>query len=66
MNAWLEQWYSAQATNGGVIRRSRNDVDHYASLGEVVDDAVERGWHVLETGGQVVVLCHAGEVVVHC
>lgn len=51
MNALLGQWYEAQAANGGVIRRSRDDVEHHASVEDVVEDAHERGWHVVETGG---------------
>lgn len=66
MNAWLEQWYDAQQANGGVIRRSRDSVEQFASLAEVIDDARHWGWHVIETGGQVVILCHDGEVVLHC
>jgi len=66
MDAWLAQWFSANQTdNGGVIRRKRQDVDKYSSLAAVIAEAKNRGWHVVETGGQVVVLCHTGALNLH-
>ena len=67
MNAWIEQWFGAQqASSGVVIRRALADVQQYASLDEVIDEAQARGWHVIETGDQIVVLCHEGAIQVHC
>jgi hypothetical protein len=66
MSAWVDQIFQAQAANGGVVRRSRADVDKQASLTEVITEAVAKGFHVIETGDQVVVLCHPGQLVVHC
>ena len=66
MSAWVDQMFQAQAANGGVVRRARSDVDRYASLEEIIDEARKRGFHVVETGDQVVVLCHQGQIAVHC
>ncbi len=67
MSAWLDQIFQADAAaNGGVVRRSRADVDEYSSLGDLIDEARKRGFHVIETGGQVVILCHSGELLIHC
>lgn len=67
MNAWLAQWFSAQAcSKGGIIRRSRWDIDKFTSLDEVVAEAKKRKWHVVEIGDQVVVLCNDGDMRVHC
>lgn len=66
MNAWLNQMFDAAAANGGIVRRARSDVDRYASLEEVVGEAQKREFHVIETGGQVVVLCHPGQVILLC
>jgi hypothetical protein len=67
MNEWTRQWFAAaQANRGGVIRRSRKDIDKYSSLPAVVNEARNRGWHVIETGNQVVLLCHEGELLLHC
>lgn len=65
-SAWVDQIFKAQATNGGVVRRSREDVDRYASLGEIIQYAKKQGFHVIETGDQVVVLCHDGELRIFC
>lgn len=65
MGAWVDQMFQAAAANGGVVRRARADVDKYASLAEVIAEAKTKGFHVIETGGQVVVLCHAGQMVIH-
>ena len=66
MSAWIDQIFGAQAANGGVVRRSIADVNKYASLAEVIAEAQAKGFHVIETGDQVVVLCHPGQLVVHC
>ena len=67
MASWLDQWFQATATEtGGIVRRSRADVDRYASLEQVIDTAQSRGWHVIEVGDQVVVLCNEGAIELHC
>jgi len=67
MNNWLEQIFRAgQVEKGGVVRRARGDVERCASLEELVEVARERRFHVLETGDQVVVLCHEGNLTIHC
>jgi hypothetical protein len=64
---WVNQIFEADAArNGGVVRRSRASVDRFATMGEFVAEAKLRRFHVIETGGQIVVLCHDGEMVVHC
>lgn len=65
MSAWVDQIFRAAAADGGVVRRARVDVDKYASLGDVIREAEARGFHVIETGDQVVVLCHTGRLVIH-
>lgn len=66
MNAWLQQWFSAQAcSKGGIIRRSRRDIDKFTSMGEVIREVEKRKWHVVEIGDQVVVLCNEGDMRVH-
>jgi len=66
-NTWLEQWFSAdQANHGGIIRRDRDWVQKFSSIQEVRDEAQQRGWHMIETGNQIVLLCHQGELIIHC
>lgn len=68
MSAWIDQIFTAdQAASGGVVRRSRADVDRYGGgIANVVTEAKLRGWHVVETGDQVVILCHSGALHIHC
>jgi hypothetical protein len=64
--AWIDQIFEAQASDGGVVRRSRKDVDKYASFPELVDRVRAMGYHLIETGGQCVIFCHEGELIIHC
>lgn len=65
-SAWVEQIFAAaSAQNGGIVRRKKADVAKYASLEQVIQAAKTRGFHVVETGGQVVVLCHQGALTIH-
>ena len=57
--------FKALSAHGGVVRRARRDVDKYGSLELVIEEARKRGFHVVETGGQVVVLCHKGALTIH-
>lgn len=67
MGAWLDQVFQAgQVDRGGVVRRSVHDVEQYTSLTEVVWEAKRRNFHVIETGDQIVILCHEGSLVIHC
>ncbi len=64
--SWISQIFRADvASNGGVVRRSKKDVEKFSSMAELIGEAKKQSYHVIETGGQVVVLCHAGEVVIH-
>lgn len=66
MSAWVDQIFTAQQVrNGGVVRRARWYIDQ-ARLDEIIDRATDRGWHVIETGDQIVVLCHEGSLIIHC
>ncbi|MDR6691328.1 hypothetical protein J2X55_002240 [Microbacterium sp. 1154] len=66
MSAWVDQMFAAgQVAVGGVVRRSVNDVIDQGAFDEIVQRAKDNGWHVIETGGQIVVLCHAGALVIH-
>ena len=67
-NAWIEQIFQAdQADYGGVVRRATRDVER---LGWGMENLVEvvraRGFHVIETGEQVVIFCHEGALRIHC
>ena len=67
-SAWVEQMFTAsqQVNSGGVVRRATYDVERLDALDEIIEEARERGFHVLETGNQIVLLAHAGAVTIHC
>ncbi|PRB01754.1 N-(5'-phosphoribosyl)anthranilate isomerase [Microbacterium sp. MYb64] len=67
MSAWVDQMFRAQQSmSGGVVRRSIDDVMQYGALDEIIARAQENGWHVIETGDQIVVLCHPGSMQIFC
>ena len=57
---------SRQARSGEVVRRSVDDIERLGALDEIVREARRCGFHVIETGGQVVLLAHEGSVTLHC
>ena len=64
---WVDDIFRAgQANTGGIVRRSIKSVEEYASVEEVVVAARDRGFHVVATGDQLVILCHPGEMSVLC
>ena len=67
MSSWVDQIFGAdQASNGGVVRRSIRWVEQHGVLDEIVKRANEEGFHVIETGDQIVVLCHPGRMDILC
>ena len=67
MGAWVNQIFKAgQANKGGVVRRERYYVDQYASMVELITECRKRGFHLIETGDQVVILCNEGAIQIHC
>jgi hypothetical protein len=67
MSAWVDRIFKAkQVSAGGVVRRSERNVQRHEALPEIIDRARSHGWHVIETGDQIVVLCHEGNLVIHC
>ena len=67
MSAWIDQIFEvASAANGNVVRRARVDVEKYASVTELLEEVQKRGFHLIETGDQLVILCNTGALIVHC
>ncbi len=60
---WLEQVFSAKAVlSGGVVRRNRNWVEAEIGLDRFESAVRSRGFHLIEAGTQLVVICHSGPV----
>ncbi|QFT63556.1 hypothetical protein SAMN05421853_103251 [Roseivivax halotolerans] len=63
---WLAQLFGAQAVHkGGVVRRSVRDVDRMIGREPFKREVQLRGFHLLECGGQFIVICNSGRMVVH-
>ena len=58
---WIDQLFSARAARtGGVLRRKRRDIDSHAGWDRLLAEVDRRGFHVIETGDQVLILCTRG------
>lgn len=60
---WLAEIFSAKSVlNGGVVRRARRWVEAEIGLDRFEAAVRARGFHLIEAGGQLVVICHSGPV----
>lgn len=66
-NPWIAQIFSAKAAlNGGVIRRSIAWVEAEIGRRALIQEVQRRGFHMIETGGQFVIICNRGGIRVIC
>ncbi len=62
----IAEVFSAKAvTNGGVIRRNRAWVAREIGRDRFIAEVRMRGFHFLETGQQLIVICHKGSIHLH-
>ncbi len=60
---WLDQIFAAKAVaSGGVVRRSRHWVESEIGLERFELAVRARGFHLIEAGSQLVVICHSGPI----
>jgi hypothetical protein len=60
---WLGQIFAAKsATSGGVVRRSKHWVKTEIGLERFELAVRARGFHLIEAGSQLVVICHSGPI----
>ncbi|PVA09414.1 N-(5'-phosphoribosyl)anthranilate isomerase [Pelagivirga sediminicola] len=60
---WLEQMFAAKAARtGGVVRRSRLWVDREVGRDRFIRAVRLRGFHLIRTADQFIVVCHDGPV----
>lgn len=65
--AWLDDLFSAKAVGkGGVVRRAVRDVDREIGRGVLLSEVRRRGFHLIECGGQFIVICNTGQMQVIC
>ncbi len=64
---WIRQVFAAQAVRkGGVIRRAVPWVEREIGRERFVEEVRRRGFHMIECGGQFVVICNRAGLRVVC
>ncbi len=65
-DGWLDLIFTAKAAqNGGIVRRNVTWVEHEIGRQTFVKAVQDRGFHLLETGNQFIVICHQGNIHLH-
>jgi len=65
-SVWIKQIFDAKIVKKqGMARRNKKDVQKYASIDELLQEADKRNWHVIENGNQYIILCNKGSVTIH-
>jgi len=65
--AYINQIFTAkEAKTGGIVRRQISDVKKYATPKALLDEVKSRGFHLVETGDQFIVICNPGALKIHC
>jgi len=60
---WLATIFNAKsAQNGGVVRRHRAWVEAEIGRDRFEDEIKRRGFHLIETGQQLIVICNSGNI----
>jgi len=60
---WIDQIFSAKAVaRGGVIRRSVIWVRTEIGVSRFIDEVGARGFHLIEGGGQFIVICNPAPI----
>lgn len=59
---WLSQIFSAHAAQGGMVRRSVSWVEREVGRDRFIAEVRRRGFHLISSGNQFIVVCHSGPV----
>lgn len=63
MNAWMRQIFTCgQVAKGNIVRRKRSSVQRYASMKALKAEIRRRGFHLIETGDQLIIICNRGQI----
>jgi hypothetical protein len=64
---WLEAVFNAKASRrGGILRRAIRDVHREVGRDAFISEVRLRGWHLIESGDQYIILCNQGDVRILC
>lgn len=62
-DGWIAQIFAAKAVSrGGVVRRSVASVEREIGRKRFVEEVARRDFHLIECGGQFVVICNSGRI----
>ena len=65
--SWCDTIFNAKAVEkGGIVRRAVRDVDWEIGRDAFVREVRRRGYHLIEVGGQYVMICNSGRLTVIC
>ena len=66
-DGWIDSIFATKAARtGGVVRRSAKGVEREIGRKRFENEVRDRGFHMIECGGQLVVICNAGGLSVIC
>ncbi|KNG93469.1 hypothetical protein ATO11_09570 [Pseudaestuariivita atlantica] len=66
-HGFTRQLFGAKAAQkGGVVRRSKRDVHREVGLDHLMREVTRRGFHLVESGDQYVIICHPGHIRILC
>ncbi|MFV2001782.1 MAG: N-(5'-phosphoribosyl)anthranilate isomerase [Paracoccaceae bacterium] len=66
-DGWIEQLFAAKAARtGGVVRRSAHWVEREIGRERLKQEVHKRGFHMIECGRQIIVICNSGGLRVIC
>ncbi|GAB1478144.1 hypothetical protein MASR2M74_06870 [Paracoccaceae bacterium] len=64
---WIDAAFSSKAASeGGIIRRAVRDVEREVGRDAFLREVRRRGFHLIECGGQFIVICNEGQLRLHC
>jgi hypothetical protein len=65
--SWSNAMFTAKAVGrGAIVRRAVRDVEREISRDAFLFEVRRRGFHLIECGGQFIVICNDGSMKVHC
>lgn len=60
---WISQIFTSKiAQRGGHVRRKILSIEKYASKVELLAEVKKRGFHIVETGDQWIIICNKGRI----
>lgn len=61
-DAWIRLIFAAKAADGHVIRRNIHWIDREVGRDRFIAEVRQRGFHLMQTADQFIVVCHSGPV----